>query len=174
MALPSRWFPHKGVKCWHALTISYWVLFWKLHFDSFGIIWSCSSGYIYLLEPIKECTSWALVFVCLFWLLEWIPSGNRTLTSEFLFFYCFYFPDFYFHFYFWFLAMFGSDSGLHTASVLFPINRRMGTFSLLGMTGQIIWYNSLLVCRRVSLAFTGKKKSPLRSRSVSIYILCFL
>lgn len=126
------------------------------------------------LNQLKSVPPGALVFVCLFWLLEWIPSGNRTLTSEFLFFYCFYFPDFYFHFYFWFLAMFGSDSGLHTASVLFPVNRRMGTYSLLGMTGQIIWYNSLLVCRRISLAFTGKKKSPLRSRSVSTCILCFL
>lgn len=98
-----------------------------------------------------------------FWLLEWIPSGNRTLSSEFLFFWLLFFSLFlvigYVWFWFWLV---------YSQSVI-PHSRSMGTYSLLRMTGQIIWYISLLVYSRLSLTSTGKKKSPLSSRWVSVF-----
>lgn len=128
---------------------------------------NCSSGYNFL-NQLKS----APPRHCFFWHLEWIPSSNRTWSSEFLFFYCVCFPDFYFHFYFWFLAMFGSDSGLHSQCVI-SHNRRIETYSFSDMTGQRIRHISFLACRKISLASTGEKKSPLRSRSVSIFCVSF-
>ena len=46
---------------------------------TFGIILSCSSRYTFLIQ-LKSAPPrhW---FLCLFWLLKWVLSGNRTLSS---------------------------------------------------------------------------------------------
>lgn len=125
--------------------------------------------WIQLLEPIKECTSQALfllasrvntkqqqnlifgVSVFLLCLFPWLLFSLLFLVLGYVWFW------------FWFA---------HSQCVI-SHNRRIETYSFSDMTGQRIRHISFLACRKISLASTGEKKSPLRSRSVSIFCVSF-